>query len=374
MNISKYKIDKPVFGIDVSTWQAGLNWDTAIKEGVKFAILRAGFTGDKDGVSKKVDNQFEIFYKEATKRKLPVGAYWFSRATSYEAGQAEAKYMYENCLKDKQFEYPIAIDIEDPVYQAKASKKKVTEAAKGFCDYLISKNYYPVIYANLNWFRNKMTLSELTKYGKWVAAWMENKPSSPVNYLWQFGGETNVIRSNKVAGKVVDQDYCFVDMPKFIQDNHYNGFKKEKTSAPEPEVPKKEPKILKFKIGDLVTIKGDVYISSTAKKAYGYIGSKDTVITRIAKDGLHPYNTTGDLGWMDEKDIKLRKVPSKPIVETAFKKGDKVKVLKAITYEGKKFIAWYSQYNVLEVDKNRVVIGIGKTVTAAVHKKNLQKI
>ena len=183
-----------------------------------------------------------------------------------------------------------------------------------------------------------------------------------------------MIRSNKVAGKVVDQDYCFIDMPKFIKDNHYNGFKKEKTSTPEPEVPKEEPKSLKFKIGDLVTIKGDVYISSTAKKAYGYIGSKDTVITRVAKNGLHPYNTTGDVGWMDEKDIKLRKAPSAPVVDTTFKKGDKVKVLNAITYEGKKFVAWYSQYNVLEVDKNRVVIGIGKTVTAAVHKKNLQKI
>lgn len=373
MNISKYKIDKPVFGIDVSTWQAGLNWDTAIKEGVKFAILRAGFTGDKDGVSKKVDNQFEIFYKEATKRKLPVGAYWFSRATSYEAGQAEAKYMYENCLKGKQFEYPIAIDIEDPVYQAKASKKKVTDAAKGFCDYLISKNYYPVIYANLNWFRNKMTLSELTKYGKWVAAWMENKPSSPVNYLWQFGGETNVIRSNKIAGKTVDQDYCYVNMPKFIKDNKYNGFDKEEVQ-PEPKA-EETPK-LKFKVGDKVIIKGELYVSSNASKSAGKVVKEITTkITRAIPGAKHPYNTTDSLGWMDEEDIKYAE--PKPATTTdnqTIKPGDKVKVLNAVTYEGKKFIAWYAQYTVFEVNKNRVVIGVGKTVTAAVHKKNLRKI
>ena len=74
--------------------------------------------------------------------------------------------MYKNCLQGKKFAYPIAIDIEDPVYQKNASKAKITETAKGFCDYLAEKGYYTVIYASTSWFRNKMTLSELTKYGK----------------------------------------------------------------------------------------------------------------------------------------------------------------------------------------------------------------
>lgn len=56
------------------------------------------------------------------------------------------------------------------------------------------------------------------------------------------------------------------------------------------------------------------------------------------------------------------------------KVGDKVKVLKATTYAGKSFKLYYSKYDVLEVNGDRVVIGIGKTVTAAVHKDNLQKI
>lgn len=56
------------------------------------------------------------------------------------------------------------------------------------------------------------------------------------------------------------------------------------------------------------------------------------------------------------------------------KVGDKVKVLKATTYAGKPFKLYYSKYDVLEVNGDRVVIGIGKTVTAAVHKDNLQKV
>lgn len=54
--------------------------------------------------------------------------------------------------------------------------------------------------------------------------------------------------------------------------------------------------------------------------------------------------------------------------------GDKVKVLKAKTYAGKSFKLYYSKYDVLEVKGNRIVIGVGETVVAAVHKDNLQKL
>lgn len=75
---------------------------------------------------------------------------------------------------------------------------------------------------------------------------------------------------------------------------------------------------------------------------------------------------------MDEESIKLySETQTKPIT---IKKGDKVKVIKAVTYEGKKFFAWYPKYDVIEVNGNRIVIGIGKLVTAAVHKDNLQKV
>lgn len=52
---------------------------------------------------------------------------------------------------------------------------------------------------------------------------------------------------------------------------------------------------------------------------------------------------------------------------------DKVKVLKAVTYTGKAFKTYYDKYDVIEADGDRVVIGIGKTVTAAVNAANLKK-
>ena len=67
------------------------------------------------------------------------------------------------------------------------------------------------------------------------------------------------------------------------------------------------------------------------------------------------------------------KIPTDTQAAQSFKKGDKVKVLKAVTYTGKAFKTYYDKYDVIEADGDRVVIGIGKTVTAAVNAVNLKK-
>lgn len=62
---------------------------------------------------------------------------------------------------------------------------------------------------------------------------------------------------------------------------------------------------MKFKIGDKVIINGNLYKSSNATTPSSSVKNKVTNITRIAKGSKHPYNTTGDLGWMDESSIKF---------------------------------------------------------------------
>lgn len=66
-----------------------------------------------------------------------------------------------------------------------------------------------------------------------------------------------------------------------------------------------EPNGAKFKIGDKVIINGDLYKSANANKAAGSVKNKNTVVTRYAEGTKHPYNTTGDLGWMDEESLTL---------------------------------------------------------------------
>ena len=212
------------FGIDISSYQKNMDLEKAKKEGVQFAILRAGFTGYGTGVSKNKDNAFESHYAKCKALGIPVGAYWYSCATDYVKGRAEAEYMYENCLKGKQFEYPIYIDVEDTRHQQKAGKAVVTNAIKGFCEYMESKGFYVGIYANSYWFKTYIDVSKLTKYDKWVANWNKTRPTTPSHGLWQFGGETNNIRTNKVAGVVCDQNYAYYDFPTIMKNKKLNGF------------------------------------------------------------------------------------------------------------------------------------------------------
>ena len=67
-------------------------------------------------------------------------------------------------------------------------------------------------------------------------------------------------------------------------------------------------------------------------------------------------------------------LPGVPIHRTnahGFKVGQKVKVINAYDYYGNMFKCWYSKYDVIEVKNDRIVIGIGNTVTAAVNAANL---
>lgn len=66
---------------------------------------------------------------------------------------------------------------------------------------------------------------------------------------------------------------------------------------------------MKYKIGDKVIITGELYISSNATKPTSYVKDKKTTITRVVSGARHPYNSTGDLGWCDEKSIKLQQEP-----------------------------------------------------------------
>lgn len=96
------------------------------------------------------------------------------------------------------------------------------------------------------------------------------------------------------------------------------------TPKPEP-TPKPTPGPSdKFNIGDKVVINGALYVSSNAASPAGSISNKVTNITRKNPGSAHPYNTTGDLGWMDESSIRKAEEP-KP-QPTGLQVGDRVKI------------------------------------------------
>lgn len=103
---------------------------------------------------------------------------------------------------------------------------------------------------------------------------------------------------------------------------------------PTPPAPQPTPKPTpgpsdKFNIGDRVVINGPLYSSSNAASPAGSVSNKTTNITRKNPGSAHPYNTTGDLGWMNESDIRMytEPTPAPAPVDKTLHVGDKVKIV-----------------------------------------------
>lgn len=211
-----------IFGIDISKWQKGYNYAKAKKEGVKFAILRAGYSTTKDKV-------FEEHYKGCTEQGIEVGAYWFSYATTTKEAKAEAK-AFLKAVKSKKFGYPLYMDVESAEMR-KLSKKELTNIITAFAKVIEDAGYYFGVYTNLDWYEHLVDGKTLNKsYDWWIASWSTKKPTGGNFGLWQFGGESNKLRSVKVAGVTTDQNYAYKDYPSIMKKNGLNGYKKEVVS------------------------------------------------------------------------------------------------------------------------------------------------
>nr|DAP17737.1 MAG TPA: hypothetical protein [Caudoviricetes sp.] len=229
-------------GIDISVYQRGMKLSK--NNGYDFVILRGGFTGYGTGVSLNKDNCFEDFYKQCKSNNIPVGAYWYSCANTYQKGVNEANYMYENCLKGKQFEYPIYIDVEDSHHQIK-SKTGTTDAIIGFCETLENKGYYVGIYANTDWFKNHIETNRLNAYDKWIAQWSNQSPTFISYGLWQNSSSGNV------SGFRVDTDISYKDYPSIIKSNNLNGFSGSNNTSNDTPSKKSNEEIAKEVINGL---------------------------------------------------------------------------------------------------------------------------
>jgi peptidoglycan hydrolase-like protein with peptidoglycan-binding domain len=85
--------------------------------------------------------------------------------------------------------------------------------AKGLSNIVITfiervrrEGYECGIYASESNLKTLCKVDVINKYPHWTARWTKTPPSIPTE-IWQFGGETNLIRSNKIAGQVCDQNY-----------------------------------------------------------------------------------------------------------------------------------------------------------------------
>lgn len=108
-----------------------------------------------------------------------------------------------------------------------------------------------------------------------------------------------------------------------------------------------------------------------------YTVKRGDTLSKIAAEFGTTYQKIADYNGIDNPNVirvgQKIKIPAVVVADQSFKKGDKVKVRNAVTYAGKPFRTYYDTYDVIQVSGDRVVIGVGKSVTAAVNAANLYK-
>ena len=208
------------FGIDISKFQGSYNITQAKAEGVEFCICRIGGSDDKN-VGKYKDSQFENNYNKCKVNNVPIGCYYLFNAYNEAQAVDEAEH-FLSLMKGKQFEYPVALDIEGAVLNQPADQlcKNIDICAKT----IEAAGYYVVLYMSASPYKSKC--KSLKQYDTWIASYTRLKPVGIPIGIWQFGGSVNYQRSNTVAGQVTDQNYAYKDYEKIIKNANLNGFDK----------------------------------------------------------------------------------------------------------------------------------------------------
>lgn len=196
-------------GVDVSEWQGNINWSHVKTDGVKFAIIRAG-------IGHRVDDQFANNYAGCKSNSVPVGAYWYSKATTVAEAKQEAQ-DFLAALKGKTFEYPVYMDLEESA-QFALGKAKCSELVDAFLTVLEQAGYYAGLYCSTSYLNSHVSESVRKRYTIWCADYRGNCGYNGDYGIWQPG--TGTIYGIDTE---VDLDYAYVDYPKIIKNAGLNG-------------------------------------------------------------------------------------------------------------------------------------------------------
>ena len=181
-------------GIDVSEHQGHIDWAKVAKDGVQFAVIRAGYGRE---LSQK-DDYFEQNYTAAKKAGIQVGAYWYSYADSVKRAEEEA----ETCLKvleGKKFDLPIFFDQEYEKSILALSSKTRTDIILKFLEIIQAAGRKCGLYSSTNFITTKLQASRLRQYPLWIAEYGSKLHYPGTVWAWQY---TSTGRVSGIKGHV----------------------------------------------------------------------------------------------------------------------------------------------------------------------------
>ena len=158
-------------GIDVSKWQADIDWKKVKAAGVKFVFIRCGYTALSKDFAMYEDEYFRKNIEGAYQAGISVGIYFFSNSITTNEAKKEAQKTLDLIKNYKSMiTLPVVYDFEafSNAYRAYGlSKEQVTKNTIAYADIIQDAGYTPMYYGSPNFLGSSFDVAKLTAYDCW---------------------------------------------------------------------------------------------------------------------------------------------------------------------------------------------------------------
>jgi GH25 family lysozyme M1 (1,4-beta-N-acetylmuramidase) len=230
-------------GSDVSGWQSkmrttgeSMNFEVLRDQGISFVMIKLGGVCAREIYE---DSAFRIHFEKAKRAGIPVGFYFVPRYENERDVYEQADFVLK-ALSGKNFEFPIALDIEacgenDDLFERLHREGKLISLTSKFLEILREKKYLVSIYANYWFLKNRLYLvgenthlsNQLKPVFVWMALWSGENPQR-VNYsqdcaIWQYTLKGDGKRFGAFSDGL-DLDISYIDFGHTAKSEKLNGY------------------------------------------------------------------------------------------------------------------------------------------------------
>lgn len=196
-------------GVDVSSFQGDIDWNTVADDGIDFAIIRVGLRGYGTSGNIYEDENARKNLKNAAEAGLQTGVYFYSQAITPQEALEEAEFVLD-IIKDYKIDAPVVFDWENEpgigMRTDNLDSNTLTQCAVTFCEKIKEAGYTPAVYFNLTDAYVRYNLDSIKDYVFWYAQHEGESPNFYYAYsMWQYSdaGKVDGINGN------VDLNICF---------------------------------------------------------------------------------------------------------------------------------------------------------------------
>ena len=197
-------------GIDVSSYQANIDWEAVKNDGVEFAFIRVGYRGWGTGRLVE-DSYYRKNIEGALAAGIRVGVYVYSQAITVEEGIEEAQFLMER-VAGYDISLPLIMDYEydngkvGRLYEAKLTKEEATQIYEAFRKAAEAQGYHAALYANKSFLNNQLNAGALNSV--WLAHYATETDYTGDYDFWQCTSSGTI---QGITTGLVDLNFWFDD-------------------------------------------------------------------------------------------------------------------------------------------------------------------